>query len=397
MTRYAVDEQRAELLAVWPTGGGDLASTVAELPTGRDVHEYRAVALGMTRLSEVAWRTYTHPAEDSETAFVELGGRPQRDFGEAVSAVRRPNLPHDGVLLQPYSPLAAVAHALGRALYQLDDRALTDAVTLDVQREFEAIEQAELGDLTGRARQAVTLTRADASPLQVAEADRILYEDPFGDMRLFTDLDPTAAAVAAAHWLKAAADVTAKATDHEPDQVVVASHEIQAVPYLTPTVVLELIGNGLTPRAAVTALVREAMAAASGTVPDPAGLADVLAEALARPAEDVPGLQVRTTPLDPTRPANDLLEDLLAGIRACWVLHREYTMGGVDGPGDGGATRGAAPDAARDEGGVGAGAGAGRAIPPPTDPDDPIQAWPDIPRFLDLVRAEAGEQAGRLT
>jgi hypothetical protein len=36
--------------------------------------------------------------------------------------------------------------------------------------------------------------------------------------------------------------------------------------------------------------------------------------------------------LDPTRPAKDLLEDLLAGIRGCWLLYREYN--GYESDGD---------------------------------------------------------------
>ncbi|WP_329485160.1 hypothetical protein OG618_00995 [Kitasatospora sp. NBC_01246] len=78
------------------------------------------------------------------------------------------------------------------------------------------MENAELGDLTGRARQAVRLGREGASPVQVAAADRILEQDPFGPAALFTGIDPTAAAVAAAHWLAAAAEVTAEATGHPP-------------------------------------------------------------------------------------------------------------------------------------------------------------------------------------
>jgi hypothetical protein len=387
VTRYAVDEQRGELLAVWPTGGGDLAHAIATLPAAHPAEDYQAVALGMTRLSQAAWRTYTHPAT-ADGLDPDTGGRPEReDFADVLDAIRQPYLPHDGLLVQPYSTLAALAHALGRTLRHLDERALTDAVALDVQRELEAVEQADLGDLTGRARQAVTLTRADASPLQVAEADRLLREDPFGDMRLFTDLDPTAAAVAAAHWLKAAADVTAQATNDEPDNVILASDQIQSVPYLTPTVILQLIGNGLTPRTAVTALVREAMTAASGAVPDPAGLADVLADALGQPPGPGPAPQVRTTPLDPARPALDLLEDLLAAIRACWILHRQHDPTVTD-----------TPDSA-DAGPLGSGPAvesrsAGPAIA--GDPEDPQQTWPDIPHFLDLVRAEAAARADRL-
>ena len=34
--------------------------------------------------------------------------------------------------------------------------------------------------------------------------------------------------------------------------------------------------------------------------------------------------RVRLTPLDPLRPARDLLEDLLSGIRSCRLVYSEY-------------------------------------------------------------------------
>lgn len=33
--------------------------------------------------------------------------------------------------------------------------------------------------------------------------------------------------------------------------------------------------------------------------------------------------EIRTTPLDPMRPARDLLEDVVGGIRGCWLLYQE--------------------------------------------------------------------------
>jgi hypothetical protein len=67
--------------------------------------------------------------------------------------------------------------------------------------EIAAIERAELGDLSGRAAQAVLLTRQDASPVQVAAADTLAGSLLGGDQLL--TLDPTAACGAAAHWLYA--------------------------------------------------------------------------------------------------------------------------------------------------------------------------------------------------
>jgi hypothetical protein len=121
-----------------------------------------------------------------------------------LPALRQPHLPEGGTLIQSYIPVEEAAHRAGRALHAFGDAALTDRVADDVGAELAAIERAERGDLSGRARQAVHLTRADASPVQVAAADALLREDPLGSSRLF-EVDPTAAAVAAAHWLQAAA------------------------------------------------------------------------------------------------------------------------------------------------------------------------------------------------
>ncbi|MFJ6137759.1 Voldacs domain-containing protein [Kitasatospora sp. NPDC092286] len=42
------------------------------------------------------------------------------------------------------------------------------------------------------------------------------------------------------------------------------------------------------------------------------------------PDTDPEDTGLRLTPLDPKRPAPDLLEDLLTGIHACQLLHEEY-------------------------------------------------------------------------
>ncbi|WP_406205506.1 hypothetical protein OH807_30985 [Kitasatospora sp. NBC_01560] len=75
---------------------------------------------------------------------------------------------------------------------------------------------------------------------------------------------------------------------------------------------------------------RHALHVADGLLPDPAGLREQLEdldEALAEhtgPDSDPEDTGLRLTPLDPKRPARDLLEDLLAGIHDCWLLHEEY-------------------------------------------------------------------------
>ncbi|WP_254858465.1 hypothetical protein [Protofrankia sp. BMG5.30] len=306
----------------------------------------------MTFLAAAAWRTYTHPA--SATPSLRVGSEGWRRasdrtaFASVLAVIRRPHLPHNGTLLQSYVIVEEAAHRVGRALHAIGNQNLAEQILADVSAELDAVEQAERGDLSGRARQAIALTRADASPLQVAAADVLLADNPFGDSRLFTEVEPTAAAVAAAHWLHVAATVTARQTGLDPTQVLVEADNIEALPHESPTVVLEHITAGQTARLAVLQLIAEAMVVAEGGIPD----LDVLlaavesayarAEAFGEQAEELREALMprRLTPLDPTRPATDLLEDLIAGIHGCWLLYRDYAdiesdivaLSGVDDP-----------------------------------------------------------------
>lgn len=337
MARYAVDEERRLLLASWSTGSGDAARVVAELPSATDPGVGIRLAGELSALSQALWRCYTHPAsaalslEPNTTGWRREGNRAA--FAQVLPAIVKPNLPQNGTMLVSYIPVEERAHRVGRALHDIGNADLTDLVAEEVKSELEAVERAELGDLSGRARQAVVLTRADASPAQVAAADRLLHDDPLGSDALISDVDPTAGAVAAAHWLKAAAEVAAEASGLEPEQVVLEADNIEALPHETPTLVLESLANGMSPHAVVTSLIRGAMTLAEGKLPA-IELLDALSEQLNRliPHIDMeePGQReqlmdsLRLTPLDPSRPALDLLEDLLSGIHGCWLIFQEY-------------------------------------------------------------------------
>ncbi|MFC8452092.1 hypothetical protein [Kitasatospora sp. NPDC057223] len=332
MTRYSVDLDRRELIATWGSGQGDLATLLAAVPAGTDIGLLCRLASALTQLSAAAWRTYTHPAgstgslePDSESRRRE---RERRAFTEVPQAVAAPNLPRGGSITVSYSPLVENANRVGRALLALGIPELTAAVRAETGVELAAVEGAELGDLTGRAQQAVLLSREDASPVQVAAADRLLEENPFGPAALFSDVDPTAAAVAAAHWLYAAAETASDVSGYAPTDVVREADNIEALPYATPTLVLELLDAGASPYDVATGLVRHALRIADGVLPDPQAFREQLEEAeeiLAEYADGAePDAELRLTPLDPDRPARDLLEDLLTGIHGCWLLHSEY-------------------------------------------------------------------------
>lgn len=110
---------------------------------------------------------------------------------------------------------------------------------------------------------------------------------------------------------------------------------IEALPHESPTLVLELIEEGLTPEAAVLLTVGEAMQAAEGEIPDVLALLSHVESAhqqLAEPdGQEGSGdllddqLPTRLTPLDTTRPAPDLLKDLLICVRGCYLLYTELS------------------------------------------------------------------------
>jgi hypothetical protein len=321
----------------WGTGLGDVAGTVAELDAAVSGDQVQRLAYELTGLSAVVWRTFTHPATAAESLETNTEGWRREGTREAFTlmpeALVNPNLPQNGSITVSYISTEEAAHWVGRALHAIGDAKLTERVVGEVNAELAAVEQAELGDLSGRARQAVMLTRAGASPAQVEAADRLLHDHPLGTDKLFSDIDPTAAAVAAAHWLLAAAEVASDESGVAPTQAVVEADSIGALPHETPTLLLERMIGGATPYQAVTGLVRDAMAAAEGEIPDIESIPERIAKAeeTARHyGRDDPRVReemlrsIRTTPLDPMRPARDLLEDLLSGIEGCWMLYREH-------------------------------------------------------------------------
>jgi hypothetical protein len=336
LTRYAIDTNRRNLVAVWGTGCGDVAATVADLPDDLQFEQALHLADSLTLLSEVLWRSYTQPATAADDLEENSEGwrrdQERQAFGAVQAALAAPNLPADGMLIQSYVRVEEAAHSIGRALHAIGDNGFAAAVAGDVDAELQAVERAELGDFTDRARQAVLLDRADASLAQVAAANAVFEENPFGSDRLFIDFDPTAAAVVAAHWLAAAADVVADRAELSPLDVVAEADNIEALPVEVPTLVLQRVAGGETVHHVVVSLVREAMSAAAGELPDLDAVLARVAEVEARAAQFGDRadeirealMPRRTTPLDPARPARDLLEDLLAGIRGCWLLWLDH-------------------------------------------------------------------------
>lgn len=354
MSLYAFDPDRRVVVVVWAAPVGSLARVVGSIPSAASDEDAGSVCATLTRLSEALWDTYVRPASAAvdERELTRREAERQR-FDAVVAAVRRPNLADDsGSLVVSYSRVEKSAHRLGGALRTLADPALVDAVVADVEVEVDAVIRAELGDLSGRAVQAVAVDRLDVSPIQVAAADELLRTDPLGGTLLAAAVDPAAACVAAAHWLAAAAVVAADQSGGAPGGVFADADDIQPVSIDVPSVVVERIIDGEEPpHEVVLGLLRVAVAAGEGRIADLPGIVAERAE-LEEVVQRLPAdkreralasAPVRATLLDPRRPARDLLEHLLDGINSCWLLYDESSDETDGGFGD------AAADAGRGE------------------------------------------------
>ncbi|MEV4009823.1 hypothetical protein AB0J35_04935 [Nonomuraea angiospora] len=337
MTRYAIDRAHNTLLAQWSTGIGDTAIVVARL-THDQLHQHtRQLAADLTRLSHLCWRSYTHPASSADRHGHHSLGWHRQQERDAFTRILPTLTATTGLTHQPIATkVEQTAHAIARTLRVLGTSQLTTHVSTDVAAELAAIEQAERGDLSDRAQQAVALSREDASPLQISQADRLLRDNCFGSQDLFTQVDPTAAAIAAAHWFYAALTITAQHTGLHPIQVVASAEQYDkplAVESLTD--ITTAMNAGARTRHVVMPLIRNALHIADGHL---RGILDVqqritaAQELISKAHTDHPGIDLSPdsfylplTSLDPTRPAPDLLDNLLHGIHTCWHLYQRHT------------------------------------------------------------------------
>lgn len=106
MTVYAFDGTRRLLICTWDTGLGCVAASVAELPQTAVQEEVLRLADTLTGLSRQLWRTYTHPASAAGSLAVNTEGwrrQGERDaFDTVIKALKKPNLPQDGYMIQSY-------------------------------------------------------------------------------------------------------------------------------------------------------------------------------------------------------------------------------------------------------------------------------------------------------
>lgn len=289
MTTYAYDHSGTSLMAFWHSGIGAVARPVARLHARTPERTGMHLAQALTELSESAWLSYSDP------------GLVRLDPAAGLQALRRPHLPEGDLLYQEDDHVLDAAHHAGRAVAAVGSAGVLRAVAADVESEFDAVRRALDGDLSGRARQATVLSRLDVHPAQVALADRHLHDVPMGNEALFDEVDPTAASVAAVHWLQAAADVALPADD--PLTALRSTAAAEGVGPAVADVVLRSLASGDTPVTVVQDLVRAARLAARGFVQ----------------VAEVEGEAPHVTLLDPGRPSRALLTGLTQGIQMCFV------------------------------------------------------------------------------
>lgn len=333
MTTYAVNPATGDLIATWPVGVGVAAKTIASFGVGafdftRGPERRRivmALCANLNHLSTAAWKTYIRDNSDQHC----------EDLDNVLALITAP-LRND---VQPCSAIAEAASRIGRLLADLHHPAVSTAVQAAVAEDLDAVSNASMGDLSGLAQQALTMSRHSSSPVQVQAAWRLLDANPLDCLiDTLATLDPTSAAVAAAEWLRHAAleatGIEAEDAVRDPRWVyaVHAADDIQSMPSDTATEVLYHLDDGYTAREVVENMVLDALAVSEGRLPD----MDFVDEQTAKierfgeqryaegfdPAADVAFLtsHIRACRLDPTRPALDLLEDLHLALWGCFLL-----------------------------------------------------------------------------
>ena len=338
MTAFSYAPPSRQIIASWRTGASRRAEPVADVPESCDDEGADQLAAGLSDLSEAAWATYAdidESADPDETNTEQWQLREERaDFDKARALTIEPGERDRW----PYSPLLRAAKRLGLVLDEVGNARLRIQIARAVDRELDAVLAADMGDFSGLAQQAVTRSRLSASPVQIQAAWAILERDLLGAHDIHeASVDPTAACVATTVWLRAAAIIATASDPDDPNpdrwtRAVARADDIEAMPIDTIAVVFPSLADGLSPRATVERLVRNAHRVAAGQVPDFDGLRERLLglDDLAEKVDQQTMVSIldefRVCALDPLRPAPSLLDDLHAAIFGCFLLWRAEVL-----------------------------------------------------------------------
>ncbi|MDN5913635.1 MAG: hypothetical protein L0I76_00710 [Pseudonocardia sp.] len=316
MTTYAHHSSAATIVATWPTGAGSAADHVTRIPKTCDDARARHLAQALDRLSSHIWTAYTTPGTERPNPV------------RLAAILRRPNMPVGDLLRIAEDDRDEAAHTVGRLLSEIDDQGCREAVVREVETESSAVSTAIAGDLTGRAQQAVTRLRRDVQPDHFAAAHALLHSVPMGSERLFTDVEPVAASVAALEWLGAAVLVTAP-LDGSTSAVRLLAHA-QLLSDRDLRIAIAVLGHPVGNASGVVRdLLQEALLAAAGhfvVCPAPEFDAEGHSGDHERDGDKSGGgHRAVSTVLDPAEPGRSLLGGILAGIQACFEVYLDET------------------------------------------------------------------------
>ncbi|ALE74160.1 hypothetical protein AD006_23785 [Pseudonocardia sp. EC080610-09] len=297
MTTYAHDPAASAIVSTWPTGDGAVACRVARVPRDLGDALARRITVVLTRLSAVLWSAYSE------------GEAGQLRPADLLATLRDPDRPPpDGD-----DERVRLVHALGRLLARTPGRAFRETVVREVRAELDAVLDADAGELTGRALQAVRYVRGDVHEGHVATADAVLEADPLEPVGLLTTVEPHSAAVAAVHWLRAAARWVAEVAGHSVADVVALAEAIEHEDLGVAREVL-VMRQDEPDEEVVRDLLQEAVLAGRGifvVCPD-------------RPDPDTDHEhRVLTTVLHPLEPGRCLVDGLIRGIQGCFRVYAD--------------------------------------------------------------------------
>lgn len=253
--------------------------------------------MALNALSQALWKSFGCPVVGPTTTkewrdAAEVEGR-----ASVIDAVRSPILPINGMLLRSSCAVEEAAHRVGRALSGQSPGTL-EAIVGELSCELLAIDDAELCNFSGRARQAVALSPTSISPTQVVAAHQLLTQGRLSDLSF--EVQASSACVAAALWLGCAARIAAGAAECPVVDVFVIADSIETVDMVVAPFVAARVIHGQD----LYSIVRSVIAEGDRHGDD----------------ERTAG---KTVLLRTSRPSPDLLEYLLAGLHSCALTYLE--------------------------------------------------------------------------
>lgn len=281
MTLFA--HRNAEIIAIWDVGDAFVWQPVVDLGTFESLAA--PIAARLTVFSMSLWESFEDPSGPHHY------GSDARSRVEAGLSMTLP-APDATYRIMAYDHVANALLRLREVVRDLPDT-LRDAVLGEVEVELGAVEDAALGQLSDRARQAVVLSPPWAPPNQVASAEHLIRAEEY-DL-LVTDVLATAACVAATHWLAAAVHMLYQRHGFDVDELFEIADDIEAIDTKTGPWIVHELDTGTTADAAVAELIRGSRK-----------------------------FRVGGPPIDHLRPAPDLRERLVEAIHACYLVYDAY-------------------------------------------------------------------------